>query len=89
MLFVNIVILVSSGFLYTFVRRANVQIESLKHSSHIIGIAISTALAPPAGAIGVLFLAYVTNQQEYLELYNIGTSFVILLMLKKVKVYSL
>ena len=79
-LFVNIVVSVSSGFLYTFVRRVNVQIESLKHSAHIIGIAISTALAPPAGAIGVLFLAYVINQQEYLELYNIGTSLVILLI---------
>ena len=54
------------------------QIESLKHSSHIIGIAISTVLVPPAGAIGVLLLAYVVNQQKYLRLYNIGTSLGIL-----------
>ena len=77
-LFVNVAISVPSGFLYAFVRRVNVQIESLKHSSHIIGIAISTALAPPAGAIGILLLAYVVNQQKYLRLYNIGTSLGIL-----------
>ena len=76
--FVNVTISVPSGFLYTFVREANIQIESLKHSSHVIGIAISTALAPPAGAVGILFLAYVKNQQDYLKLYNISTSSMIL-----------
>ena len=79
-IFVNVAISVPSGFLYTFVRKANIQIESLRHSSHVIGIAISTALAPPAGAVGILFLAYVKNQQDYLKLYNINIPYVILLI---------
>ena len=77
-IFVNVAVSVPSGFLYTFVRKANIQIESLKHSSHVIGIAISTALAPPAGAIGILVLARAKNQQDFLDLYSISTSSIIL-----------
>ena len=74
---VNVAISVPSGFLYTIVRRKGREIESIRHSSHIIGIAISTALAPPAGAIGVLTLAYFRNR-KYFELYDIFLSFSIL-----------
>ena len=71
--FVNTVISVASGFLYIFVER----LDKESNHGHVIGIAISTALAPPASAWGVLLSAYFI-QPEYYEEYNIAIPFLIL-----------
>ena len=70
---VNIALSVPSGFLYIYVER----VDKENRFSHVIGIAISTALAPPASAIGILF-AVLFVQSEYLKRYDIITSLTIL-----------
>ena len=73
LLFANIVISVLSGFLYIFVER----LDKGNGLGHVIGIAISTALAPPASAIGVLASAYFI-QYGYYEKYDIGQPLLII-----------